>query len=255
MTIIQGHGTGNQPASPEAKTTLAVILAGVGGYVDAVGYVALFKLFTAHQSGNSVGLGVAIGQGDWTEALHRVTPIGSYVVGVAIGAAVIELAYRSGARSAAAVALALEALLLAGAVGVGAADAVAGRLPPSQPGSYYLAASLLAGAMGVQSSALRRASGMPMHTTFVTGVLTNLAEAVAVLVMTPGHRRKAVTSATPLALVWVTYLGSAVTGALAQGVWSLTSLAVPIAALLAVAGADLRRPVQPSLFPPDTAGE
>jgi uncharacterized membrane protein YoaK (UPF0700 family) len=174
---------------------------------------------------------------------------------VAVGAAAIELAYRANLRSAAAVALALEALLLIAAASGGGVEAVAGRLPPFHPGSYYPVASLLAGAMGVQSSTLRRAAGMTVHTTFVTGVLTDLAETLAVLVLIPGGRRQALASAGPLALVWGGYLAGAITGALAQGAWSLVSLAVPIAAVLAVAAVDLHRPLQPSLFPPGTAGE
>src|SRR5436190_18824278 len=41
---------------------------------------------------------------------------------------------------------------------------------------YFLLAVLAVLAMGWQNAALRRVAGVPVHTTFVTGILTHLAE-------------------------------------------------------------------------------
>ena len=78
----------------EEQRALAVALAWVAGYVDAVGYILLFGLFTAHMSGNTVRLGVDLGRGDASEALARAVPIGVFVIGVALGTLLVELAAR-----------------------------------------------------------------------------------------------------------------------------------------------------------------
>ena len=59
-----------------------VSLAAVGGYVDAVGFLTLFHVFTAHMSGNSVWFGSSLGLGDWRIGLHHLFPIPLFVVGV-----------------------------------------------------------------------------------------------------------------------------------------------------------------------------
>jgi uncharacterized membrane protein YoaK (UPF0700 family) len=50
-------------------------LAWVAGYVDAVGFLTLAGLFTAHMSGNTARLGVFVGDGDWRFAAQRLVPI------------------------------------------------------------------------------------------------------------------------------------------------------------------------------------
>ena len=81
------------------KAWLALLLAGVAGAVDAVGYLLLLHLFTAHMSGNSVAMGLSIGQTQWQTALLRAIPIPLFVFGVALGTAVIEIAIRQRIRS------------------------------------------------------------------------------------------------------------------------------------------------------------
>ena len=66
------------------KIAVALFLTMVGGFVDAVGYVALFEIFTANMSGNSVHLGINLGQGNWMELLRPLCAIVSYVVGMAV---------------------------------------------------------------------------------------------------------------------------------------------------------------------------
>lgn len=240
------------PARPDVldaadKGRVAIALAMVGGYVDAVGYIVLFHLFTAHQSGNSVGLGVNIGEGNWAEVLHRLTPIGSFVVGVAAGALLIELAGRAGVRSTASVALGMEAALLAVAVGVGSVTALGGKVPPSHLGGYFALASLLASSMGFQTCALRRAGAANVRTTFVTGVLTNFAEALVIAAITPGKRREALRAGSFQIRVWGLYLAGGVAGAMTQLVWPIRCLLLPVAAILAIIGLDQRHPLRPTI--------
>lgn len=239
------------PRRPEVAGTeyVARVLATVGGYVDAVGYLALFRLFTAHQSGNSVGFGVAIGSGDWTTAWRRGTAIGAYVVGVLIGTLMVEVGQRWRIRSTGMAVAAAEVAALCAALGVGESAARAGVLAPADTGAYAAAAACLAGAMGLQTVVLRRVGRRTIRTTFVTGVLANLAETFVGAWFRPGreHRRRLLSLSALLGSVWVLYLGGAVAGAVAERAWSFAALAVPTAVVIAVALWQQRAGFQPDL--------
>lgn len=95
------------------KTWLALVLASVAGFIDAVGYTTLDRLFVAHMSGNTARLGVFLGRGDFPAALPMVAAVTLFVLDIALGTVVGELATRRGVRSTAAVLLGLQAVLLA----------------------------------------------------------------------------------------------------------------------------------------------
>ena len=67
---------------------LAVVVAMIAGYVDAIGFTRLFEVFPANQSGNAVLLGVAIGDPSWNQGWRPGLSIAMFMVGVAIGVAV-----------------------------------------------------------------------------------------------------------------------------------------------------------------------
>jgi uncharacterized membrane protein YoaK (UPF0700 family) len=59
------------------------ILAAIAGYVDTLGFVALFELFTAHVTGNFVLIGAEVagfGQG----VLMKLMAFPSFIAGVAL---------------------------------------------------------------------------------------------------------------------------------------------------------------------------
>lgn len=245
---------GPAPVDQIEKRWLALALTWVGGFVDAVGYITLYHLFTAHMSGNSVGLGVALGQGDWLEAVHRVTPILAYVPAVALAAVVVEVGRRRHLRRTAALVLSAEAAALVAAIGVGSQELVGGRFDTETGGIYYLVAALLAGAMGLQSASLRRVAGHTVRTNFVTGVLTNLAETGVVGLFERRDVRRGLGSgpspcgrAALLAGIWAIYLVGAVAGAELDGRWQLRCLALPVAVVTGAAVADVLRPIRPTL--------
>lgn len=160
-----------------SKYLVVLLLAWVGGFVDAIGFMTLYKLFTAHMSGNSVEFGVAIGTGVWTTVLQKGVPIAAFVIGVGIGTITNELSHRGNARSTVAAPLAIEAVLLAAYLAWSDTHLTPGGTigSPTQAG-YYVAALFLVVAMGIQSSTLRRAGGERVQTTYVTELLTKFAE-------------------------------------------------------------------------------
>jgi len=157
----------------------APVLGAVGGAVDAAGFLVLFGLFTAHISGNTTGLGVAVGSGDWQEAAKRVFMIPVFVASTAAAVAASEtIVRRDPSRAGHARALWFLLVIEAGLVVVFTASAAtfgAGADFAVDSAAFFLIGSVASMAMGVQNAAFRRVSGLAVHTTFVTGQLTEAA--------------------------------------------------------------------------------
>jgi uncharacterized membrane protein YoaK (UPF0700 family) len=259
--VARGDGQARHRSSLESeKAWVAVLLACVAGAVDAVGYLTLFHLFTAHMSGNSVAMGAHLGRQEWGEAFRRMFPIPVFVLGVTLGGGVTELAGRRGVRSVFSPALGLEMALLAAFMLFGGGDFYEGAVRADPAWKFYALAALPAAAMGVQSATLRRVGGRTVRTTYITGLLTNLTEeGVAFLfwfldhARPPRERRGAGTlrvlprpSARRAALlggVYGGYVSGAVLGSVAELRWSLLSLLLPLCGLAVVVGCDLVRPI------------
>jgi uncharacterized membrane protein YoaK (UPF0700 family) len=81
--------------------------------VDAVGYLGLGQVFVANMTGNTVLLGLAIGQADGQGILHAGTALAGFILGVALGAAIVERGPEQAAWTpAVTVALGLELVIL-----------------------------------------------------------------------------------------------------------------------------------------------
>src|SRR5258708_4219693 len=76
-----------------------VVLAFAAGFVDAVGYIVLFQIFTAHMSGNTVAMCVQFSLHDWTELFRRGLPILMFLLGTCVGAFLNQALPRLGLRS------------------------------------------------------------------------------------------------------------------------------------------------------------
>jgi len=213
-----------------ARPRVAILLAATGGWVDAVGFLILFGLFTAHLSGNTARLGVALGQGELATALTYAVPLVVFFVGVVLGIAYITGRPDHQPRGLGAL-LAVEAGLLVVFMVAGTALRNAGDLTPHSLAYYGLAVAAV-GAMGLQTAALRHAAGVSVHTTFITGMVSSLAEDLVIAVRTDGTggidagRRARVHAG----LVGAYILG-AIGGSALEGAWALWALTVPLTAL------------------------
>src|SRR5713226_7111684 len=105
-------------AGVAVRSRQAVVLAAIGGWVDAVGFLTLFGLFTAHLSGNTARLGVALGRGEASTALTYAVPIVVFFSGAVIGVAFMSVRNAQG-RAAMGPLLAVEAALVAAFMIVG----------------------------------------------------------------------------------------------------------------------------------------
>lgn len=239
------------------KIAVALSLTVVGGFVDAVGYIALFEIFTANMSGNSVHVGMYLGQRNWTQLARPLCAIMSYVVGMGLTRIAIEIAGRSGMRRIASFTLALEALLLA--LFAHATPAMhLGQIIDQHSPAYFALVAMLAFAMGVQTATLTHIGPLTVYTTFVTGTLTKITESFTrVLFWAYDHVRSLGTSGivrhafrqqdiregAMLGSTWSCYVIGAALGTALKLRWELRALYVPVAILSGFVVLDLFRPI------------
>ncbi|MBV8832161.1 MAG: DUF1275 domain-containing protein [Acidobacteriaceae bacterium] len=249
----------HQPASESKSQSrpgyrVAIFLTWLAGLVDAVGYLAYAKIYTANMSGNSVALGINLTQLRPTEILLRSWPILLYVLGLLTGRLAIEIGARQKAPRIASVAFGFEALLLGAAAWTGG-----GNPNPAEVNKILLGIALLALAMGIQNAALTRFSSLTLHTGFVTGTLVKFAEqfvrycakvyddlsqqgSPARILARSVHERSFRISVL-LALTWVAYVLGAIVGAYGSSRIHLRTLLIAIAGLVLLILLDQRAPL------------
>lgn len=145
---------------------LAVGLALLAGYVDALGFLTTGGFFVSFMSGNSTRLGVGAGLARWSAAVAAGSLIAAFVAGVTMGT----LAAHFGRRPRASVMVLVTALLAAAtAARVGAAGLVA--------------AALLAMAMGSENAVFQGSAitggGPTFGVTYMTGALVKIGQGLA----------------------------------------------------------------------------
>ncbi len=236
-----------QQQTRRERRGVLIVLACIAGFVDGVGYLVLFHMFTSHMSGNTIAGGVELGVQHWRLALHRSMPLPAFVTGVMAGRLLAEFLCVRGMRAPFAVAFCTEALLLGLFIGCGAPTYRDGGLQPNSEAVFYLLAALPALAMGVQNATVRRIGGQTVRTTYISGVLTDFAEGVVDYLYARAAGRACAPQAAPahlatLLMVWMSYFGSAVVGALAEQHWQLWCLGFPIGCLIVLAVLDLINP-------------
>lgn len=141
---------------------LAVALAALAGFVDAIAFTRLGGYFVSFMSGNSTRLGVGIGLGDGTATLAAALIL-AFVAGV-MGAAII--ARRFAQRRKVAVLGAVTITL-----------AVAAALWMVLPGPLPLL--LVAAAMGMENGVFARDGEVAIGVSYMTGSLVRMAQRLA----------------------------------------------------------------------------
>src|SRR5271154_686427 len=82
--------------SRDRRNALVLLLAWAAGSVDAIGFLGLNHVFTANMTGNTVLLGLALGEGRGLAAWSNVIALISFGLGVAFGAAIAPGGAKSG---------------------------------------------------------------------------------------------------------------------------------------------------------------
>jgi len=172
LPVQRRHG--NSPimkATPPELAALAIMLAALAGYVDAIAWLSMAGFFASFMSGNTTRLGVSLASGELPRATIALALILSFIAGV-IGSSVV--AHRFAARHEPSVMLLVTGLL------VGAA--IAGSMAP--PGLVLV---LLAAAMGAENGVFQREGEVSIGLTYVTGTFVRLGQRIAAALIGGGR--------------------------------------------------------------------
>lgn len=156
--------------------TIVTLLCITSGSLDAISFLALGEAFASVMTGNIVFLGISLGTLDSRLALYCGVAIVGYVLGVVLGSWLAKRWTRASDCSiwptsvTKTLGVQLAILLIGSLVWIYLGGELPGRLNLA-----FLA--MAAGAMGIQGAAVRRI-GVQVSTTYMTGALTTLLEAL-----------------------------------------------------------------------------
>ncbi|MBW4092202.1 MAG: DUF1275 domain-containing protein [Proteobacteria bacterium] len=185
------------PDGPAASFAGALVLAGLAGWVDAIGLTRLGGTFLSFMSGNTTSFAAAALHGS-RSALDLGLVIVLFVGGVVLGEFLCRTPGQDGRR----LVLSAEAALLAAAALLAWAEGPVGAV-----------SWLLALAMGTQNASIHRAGGISVSLTYVTGTLVHIGAAVA-----RALRGAALAAAAPYVALWAALACGAGLGAAAASV-------------------------------------
>lgn len=146
---------------PEGLAT-GVLLAGVGGFLDAYTFIGYNGVFANSQTGNVVLLGVDAQAGHWQEALLHIPPVVAFVLGVALAQMLAQPAVRRIVRRPTRWVLIAEIVVLA----------VVGAAPGSVP--VRVVPGVIAFAAAAQVTTFRSLNGVEYSSTLTTANLRAL---------------------------------------------------------------------------------
>lgn len=206
---------------------IAVCLAALAGFVDALAFTSLGGFFASFMSGNTTRLGVGYGTGDMGAALTATALVMSFVAGVILSSVIVRAA---AGRGKVAVMLTVTILLL-----------LAAGLASVAPGPIVLL--LLATAMGAENGVFHRDGEVTIGVTYMTGSLVRIGQKLANALMGDPDRWGWV----PYLALWTGFVAGVVFGAASHMRWGWNALwLAPLAAgvlTAAIAGVTRREAI------------
>lgn len=179
-------------------------LAFVGGYGDASSFI-LAKTFTGHITGNFVLTAISIAGHDWPTFFHRVLAIALFLTGVILSVTLERLVARKPSWSLLPAVLGLEIVLMCTACA-----ALTSHLTPR----LELFVICMALALGLQNGAWREVGGISVHSTYLTGMITNLLTTGAQRYISPAARASGPDpKVSLLSGIWLAFIFGAALGA------------------------------------------
>lgn len=183
---------------------IAVCLAALAGFVDALAFTSMGGFFASFMSGNSTRLGAGLGTGAGREAAMAAGLVMSFVAGVILSSVIVRA---GGGRHKTAVMAAVTTLL-----------ALAAILASIVPGAHVLL--LLAAAMGTENGVFNRDGEVTIGVTYMTGSLVRVGQKLAGALMGDPDRWGWV----PYLTLWAGFLAGVVLGAASQARWGWGAL-------------------------------
>jgi uncharacterized membrane protein YoaK (UPF0700 family) len=145
-------------------TSLSLGLAFVGGYGDAAGFV-LAKAFTGHVTGNLVLAAISMIGDDWRICFRRLFAVSLFLTGILLSLSLERFFGRRLFEFPLATAMGAEVILIAFAY-FALTSHLSARLE--------VFVSCMSLALGLQNGAFRRTGSISVHTTYLTGLITDL---------------------------------------------------------------------------------
>jgi uncharacterized membrane protein YoaK (UPF0700 family) len=211
----------------------------LAGYVDTLGFLALYGLFTAHVTGNFILIGAALADPSHSSVLLKFLAFPAFVTGV-VAARLLIVFVQKGTGAPLRPALVLELVLLTGFMAFGLAASPVGDT--AEP--LAMTAGLLGAAgMGVHSAVSRLLLGHLAPTSMMTGNVTQIVIDLVDLLRgaaDAGLRARLAKFALPLAA----FAAGCVAAAFGFLQFGFAALAVPILILLALVVAAGPAPVR-----------
>ena len=206
------------------RGTALALLSFAAGSTDAIAFLILGDVFTSAMSGNTVLLGIALGQGRIAAASHPLAAFIGYVAGVAGAALPLRMPTRGIEWT-----LLLETLFLAAFAGLWTASG-----GPITPLEIHALIILSAVAMGLQG-AVGRAIGVPgISTIVITSTLTAIIGTLAERLLS--RERPALTTPTRQQIgAFLSYLAGAITAGFGGSHFFAGVPFLPLATVLALA--------------------
>jgi len=162
---------GIRPSGTRFQSVVILFLVWVAGSIDALSYLGLGKVFTANMTGNTVLLGLSIGQGEIMAALRSLSALAGFGLGVATGAVIVRRdGGKAGWTSAVTAALCVELVILT-CLMVAWHFLNSGR---HEEAVLHLLIVLASTAMGVQTATVAHLRLPGIVTTYITGTLATL---------------------------------------------------------------------------------
>jgi uncharacterized membrane protein YoaK (UPF0700 family) len=167
-----------------------LMLSLVAGSADAAGFMGVGHVFTSNMTGNLVLLGIACGQGQWSDVAKTFYVLALFAIGAAGGGRMTRHLPDAAWRKLLLRILTLESVLLISFAVWWALISETGRAA-----QFYRLIPLLAIAMGLQSAVMSRLTIAGVTNTAMTGTLTNVAVGLERLLFRavdqePGIRRR-----------------------------------------------------------------
>jgi uncharacterized membrane protein YoaK (UPF0700 family) len=206
--------------SAKRAILLIGLLCAVAGSVDATAYLLCGRVFVANMTGNTVLLAISLLQRAPGEAALRGGLVAAFLAGVIVARFLARTAGERPTKTQRIFVLGIESLVLL---------TMAWKNAGAHTGLLLL---LLACVLGIQNGAFRYIGGLHLNTTFITGDLEKLGEAIT-------NRRDPLPKVSAFLLSWIAYGGGGLLGALSalelphHGF--LASMVLALASLLTVA--------------------
>lgn len=147
---------------------MLILLASVAGSVDVMSYYRLDHVFTANMTGNTILLGLAIGQGKLASSLHSLAALAGFFTGAVAGALIVENK-KKGWSYYIALSVGIECFIIFILALIWFESGATIRNP-----ILYISILLSAIAMGIQSATIRHLNIPGVVTTFITGTITSI---------------------------------------------------------------------------------